>query len=240
MVPAMPYSVEVAKRRLHGLIRWTANHYAVPGNPKLNRDDLEAEGLLMLVECCQKFPEGQQRFIRYFKRSWYNRLRDLSRDERRQKRRGITVELDEAFSKAHVRPEAGSDTLKKLKPYLSHRICATNSVTAYQLLNELVEPSEAVSEYAWREFCRKNKLHGQGRRVKDIHKFRITERHVQKALGLSRQQVLLGRQDAKDAYLLLAHTKRGVSADAKEGSSKTGQEKQKGFRVRSGRGGKHL
>jgi len=172
------YDTKVALRRFQGLIKWVARHYAVLGNYKLSEQDLEGEGYLVLVRCCRSFPEGEFRFARYFKSALYNHLKDLIRNERRVKREGITVELVEAFGIPDTNPrlrETLDEILEELRLHLTER--------SYQFLQQLAEPSPQVMEFAWREFCRRNKLHSQGLSVGGYKRFRVKPRHIRKVFG---------------------------------------------------------
>lgn len=188
------YDVPVALRRLHGLIRWCARKYSVLGNPKLSREDLEGEGLLVLVQCCQSFPDGEVRFSRYFKKAWYNRLKTILRDENRLKRKGFTVELDETTHRLPVVfPEVVDDMLSH---FMKHHL--TPKTAAF--IAQLMDPDKEVSEYAWRDFCRKHKLYSLGQRVYKPKRFRIRQRHVRKVLGISRKEAKLALTEARRSY----------------------------------------
>ena len=177
------YDIGVALRRFKGLIKWASHKYGISGSYNLSPAELEAEGLLLLVQCCRGFPEGQVHFARYFKRAWYNRLQQLHSIRHRKKREGVEVELDLALNvisanNADDEMERMRSKAQLLYPQLSSR--------ARRFLQELLEPSEEVIEYAWRDFCRRNHLHSRGLRVADWSKFRIKFRHVRGALGMSR------------------------------------------------------
>ena len=173
------YDIGVALRRFKKLINWTA--YKFSYRLKMDFDDLQAEGFLTLVECCREFPPGQTRFARYFKRAWYNRLHDFHRRLMFQKRQGIEVELKEAsflaFEKRDDFYEKVKSRYQELHPLLSN--------DAKKLLCALIEPTQEIVEYAYVDFCRKNKLLSQGQRVVGAKKFRIRLRHIRKVLGLS-------------------------------------------------------
>lgn len=176
------YDVGVALRRFKGLIKWAARKYEVIGNYSMSAADLEAELLLLLVQCCRGFPEGQVLFARYFKRALYNRLQQLRAVGHRQKRYGTDVELGEALELPM--PEESEDWNRiRIK---ANKLLPVLSLGAQKFLKELLEPSEETVEYAWRDFCRKNKLHSQGLRTTGWNKFRIKFRHIRGALGMSR------------------------------------------------------
>jgi len=189
------YSIEVALRRFRGLIRWTSRKYSVLGNFRLSREDLEAEGLLVLVKCCRDFPEGEVRFTRYFKRAWYNRLKDMISTERTEKRTGLTVELLEAFGIPDLYAASYERLFEKLEVL---RSCLTPR--SFRFLQQLAEPSEFVVEYAWREFCRRNRLHAQGQSVYGYRKFRVRSKHVRKALGMSSEEAQEALREIRVVY----------------------------------------
>jgi hypothetical protein len=176
------YDVGVALRRFKGLIKWAARKYEISGNYSMSARDLEAEGLLLLVQCCRGFPEGQILFARYFKRALYNRLQQLHATNHRQKRQGIEVELGEALELPTLEE---SEDWKRIR-MKANVLLPVLSPTAQRFLKELLEPSESTVEFAWRDFCRKNKLHSQGLRTTGWSKFRIKFRHIRGALGMSR------------------------------------------------------
>jgi hypothetical protein len=182
----MPYDVGVALRRFKNLIRWAANHYAKPGHFRRSKEELEAEGLLILVQCCRDFPDGEMFFARYFKRSLYNRLRDLSRFDRTWSRDGFEVELTEAANvsqKQVVDPflEIVSEKAEHLYPLLNRE--------ARRFLRALIDPPTPVCQFAWMEFCRRNKLVSQGQKVRDAKRFRIKLRHIRQYLGMNTSDV---------------------------------------------------
>lgn len=182
----MPYDVGVALRRFKNLIRWAANHYAMPGHFRRSKEELEAEGLLILVQCCRDFPDGQIFFARYFKRSLYNKLRDLSRFDRTHSRDGFEVELAEAENvkqKQVTDPflEMVKDKAVDLYPYLTPE--------ARRFLRTLINPPLPVCQFAWMDFCRKNKLISQGQKVKDAKRFRVRLRHICQYLGMDSSDV---------------------------------------------------
>lgn len=193
------YDIGVALRRFRKLIKWTARKYAVQGNFRMSPEDLEAEGLLILVQCCRAFPEGQFYFARYFKRAWYNKLQKLIRFGLQEKRVGIEVDLE--FAEEIPPPEYDTKFLERiqaqaieLNPYLSSE--------ARMLLKTLIEPSEEVMEYAWRDFCRKQKLRSQGLHVRGAKKFRIRIRHIRGSLKMSRERMREVVKEIRSAYLL--------------------------------------
>jgi len=177
------YDVGVALRRFRGLIRYTARKYSVETNFRMSQKDLEAEGLLTLVQCCRAFPEGQIHFSRYFKRAWNNRLKKLLRFNMRKKRQGFEVNLElasELVAPTKKETEVSERIVERanvLYPFLSR--------DAKKFLQILIEPSGEVMETAWRDYCRKNKLHSQGVNFRGWKMFRIHLRHIREALSLS-------------------------------------------------------
>jgi RNA polymerase sigma factor (sigma-70 family) len=181
------YNVSKALEKYRGLIRWTARKYTTSGNFRMSVKDLEAEGLLILVKCCRSFPEGQGRFGRYFKRAWYNHLKTMIRFGRWQKRTGKEVEIDAAIE---LTPQESVDQkffermrtrANELNPYLSQE--------ARRFLRMLVEPSEEVMDFAWRDYCRKRKLLSQGAKVLGGKKFRIRIRHIRGTMGVTNRRM---------------------------------------------------
>lgn len=179
------YDIGVAIRRFRTLIKWVAVKRAIPGHPKLSSSDLEAEGYLILVRCCQSFPEGETQFARYFKRAFYNHLRDIFRDEFRKKRVHFQVDLSEAMAEPYQASSLGEE-IESLRPMLSER--------AHTLLQQLADPGQAVIQCAYLEFLRRNKLRQQGMRISGYKYCRIRLRHIRKALGWS-------RAECKEAFL---------------------------------------
>lgn len=167
-----------ALKQYRGLIKWIARRYAVLGNFRLSQQDLEAEGYLVLVKCCRRFPRHREGFDGYFKTSLYNHIKTLITTERRDKRMGINVELEEAVELAREESLVKLTLKEKIESIRSHL-----STFAYRLLQELLEPSPQVVEFARREFLRRNKLHSLGISVGGYRKFRIRERHIRKVFG---------------------------------------------------------
>jgi hypothetical protein len=134
-----------AHRKFCRLIRSVSYHYSHRNNFRLSQEDLEAEGMLVLVRCCRDFPKGKTYFTRYFKRSLYSHLIDLHRFEKQQKRRGYIVPLDEIqqqVASSHLSPYA--NMALSIAPLLSSR--------ARTFLQTLVFPPIGLSEYAWKHY----------------------------------------------------------------------------------------
>jgi hypothetical protein len=178
------YDVGVALRRHRMLIKWTAWRWRLA--LKMSFEDLEAEGLLLLVDCCRTFPVGQTRFSRYFKRAWYRRLKRFYRDSRALKRQGVEVELEDASTTA-IQPDS-SDFIERV--WLRyHEISSLLSPDARRLLQALIDPPSQVYEEAWRDFCRKNKLRSLGQGVTGDRRFRVRLTHIRRALGMSSRRM---------------------------------------------------
>lgn len=180
----MAYNTDVALRRFKNLIHWAARHYAIPGHFRRSSEELEAEGLLILVQCCEEFPDGQIYFARYFKRALYNRLRDLSRFDRTWSRDGVEVQLGEADSW----PQNRDDFLYRMHER-AEVLYPVLSCEARMFLQILLDPPIQVSEFAWRDFCRRNKLLSQGQDVRGAKSFRIKLRHIRGYLGMTSADV---------------------------------------------------
>lgn len=142
-------------------------------------EDVEAEGFLVLVYCCREFPEGQKYFSRYFKRLWYNKIKNMYRHQRFQKRQGQEVELEQALSIPDTVDAFGRMKLKY------EEICPLLSQDARKLLVELLEPSAQTVEVAYQDFCRRNRLNVQGQPVTGHKNFRIRLRHIRRVIGMS-------------------------------------------------------
>lgn len=171
------YDIGVALRRFKPLIRWTAwRSYRKLHMPF---EDVEAEGFLVLVYCCREFPEGQKYFSRYFKRLWYNKIKNMYRHQRFQKRQGQEVELEQALSIPNTVDAFGRMRLKY------EEICPLLSQDARKLLVELLEPSAQTVEVAYQDFCRRNRLNVQGQPVTGHKNFRIRLRHIRRVIGMS-------------------------------------------------------
>ena len=191
------YDIHVALRSFRGLIRWTARKYSVPGDVRLSRSDLEAEGLLVLVKCCRAYPENQTMFARYFKRAWYNHLKMMFRDIHRKKRTGYVVGLLDAESIPQI---AETEWVSERMTLLHSRL----SSTAYQFLQLLVNPTEEVVNCAWVDFCRKSKLRSLGIRSSGSRKFRVKVVHVRRALAMS-------GTETKDVLREIRHVGRSIT-----------------------------
>jgi DNA-directed RNA polymerase specialized sigma24 family protein len=178
----MSYDIGVALRRFKPLIRWTAWRFSQNKNFYMTFEDIESEGFLTLVECCRDFPIGEVRFARYFKRSWYNRLKDLHRYRTMQKRQGFEVELK--YAEALPERSADSEFFERMKSKYEE-IYPSLSDDARRLLQNLLEPCSEIYEEAYRDFCRKNKLHSLGQSVTGYRKFRVRMKHIRKVLGMS-------------------------------------------------------
>lgn len=183
----MAYDVGVALRRFKSLIRWTSWRASQNRALKMAFEDLEAEGFLTLVECCRSFPEGQIHFARYFKRAWYNKLKNFYRTTRWQKNQGIEVELDHAAA-IPEQDSSNQEFLERMKSRYEE-INPLLSDDAKRLLELLLEPTAELSMYAWQDFCRKNKLRSQGKNVTGDKSFRIRTRHIRGVLKMTRRRL---------------------------------------------------
>ncbi|SRR6266576_207389 len=178
------YDVAVALRRFKPLIRWTAWKASQNKNLRMAFEDVEAEGFLALVECCREFPEGEVRFARYFKRSWYNRLKTMYRYQNFKKRQGVEVELENAAQL----PVEQDHFLQRMRSRYEE-ICPLLSNDAKRLLETLLDPPQEVIEQAYRDFCRRNKLYSLGQPVSGHKKFRVRLRHIKSFLGMSHSRM---------------------------------------------------
>jgi len=174
------YDVGKGLRRFKKLIKFTAHKYGIRGHFQMSPEEIEAEGYLTLVDCCRKFPKGQIRFGWYFKRAWNNRLIELRRSGMFKKRQGFEVDLE----LAEVVPVPTSEVWDNIKSK-AEVLMPLLSRDAQCFLRELLEPSREVEEFAWREFCRRNKLHDQGFNVFGWNRFRIRLRHIRGALNMT-------------------------------------------------------
>lgn len=173
------YDIGVALRRFKPLIRWTAYRFSY--RLKMDYEDVEAEGFLTLVECCRNFPPGQTRFARYFKRAWYNRLRDFNRRNMFLKRQGFEVELTHAT----ILPTTPQNEFLERMKSRYQEICPLLSNDAKRLCVALLEPPQEVFSEAYKEHCRRQKLLSQGQQVHGAKKFRIRLKHIRNVLGMS-------------------------------------------------------
>jgi hypothetical protein len=148
---------------------------------------VEAEGFLTLVICCREFPDDRKRseFKLYFKRSWYNRLKDMNRHRLYLKRAGIEVDLDQAVHVPEVSERAEFlermwGRYDEINPLLSD--------SARRLLLMLLDPTPATS-IAYEDFLRKQRLYERGESVTGHKRFRIKLRHIRKALAMSSREM---------------------------------------------------
>lgn len=201
------YDVSVALRRFKPLIRWVARHYANPNSYRMSQEDIEAEGLMTLVNCCQKFPDTEIYFARFFKRSLYNRVKKLHSYTRRLKRQGVNVSLDDLDpekkfyegARTHKLPEqlkvapayaaAHSDFLERMQARVAE-VTPYLSADAARFLQMLVNPNEEeITRHAWMEFCRRNKLRSLGIDGPSCNKFRVKKRHIGIVLQMTSTQM---------------------------------------------------
>jgi len=187
------YDFGVALRRNRKLIGFLARKYAVRGHYSLSRDDLEAEGLLCLVTCCREFPQTEVRFSRYFKRSLANRFQNLFRLNRQHKRQGVEVRLESVKTlPVRIAPNIWIQQALNIEPFLAE--------PAKKFLSAVLHPPAEVYEFAWRDFCRRNKLHSQGLQVSGWRTFRIRPRHIRGGLRMSAADVRLLVREIRDVY----------------------------------------
>jgi len=192
-----------ALKQYRGLIKWIARRYAVLGNFRLSQQDLEAEGYLVLVRCCRRFPKNRAGFDGYFKTSLYNHVKTLISTERRDKRMGISVDLEEASELAKEESLVKVSLQEKVES-----IRTRLSPLSYSLLQELIEPSPQVIEFARREFLRRNKLHSLGISVGGYRKFRVKIRHIRKVFGWSTDECNRAMSEIRRVYSSQLHHRR--------------------------------
>jgi hypothetical protein len=165
------YSPKKATKRFQNLIKFIARRYCVNGHFRLSREDLIAEGMLVLVRCCQDFPEGEVHFGRYFKRSLYNHVDKLRRFDRQTKRLGFTVPLDKAMLMA--KPEEKPVYLNRCLEIAPH---VSPKAREYLLTLALWPPQ--LCEYAYKQISKTKKISG-------LKKVRIKTKHIRGYLGLT-------------------------------------------------------
>jgi hypothetical protein len=192
------YDIAIALKRFRPLIKWVARHNANPYYYKMAREDLEAEGLLTLVQCCQQFPKGEIRFARFFKKSLYNRIKKLVRYSRCIKRQGVEVDLDSIEHLA--KPSRDTEFIEQIQKRVGE-ILPYLSPESARFLRALVNPNdEATSHEAWKELCRRNKLRTLGIRTSNVRKFRVEERHFKRALRMNTNDVNEAIREIQSVY----------------------------------------
>lgn len=204
----MLYDVSLALRRFRKLIKFTARKYSCRGNFRLGIEEIEAEGYLTLVQCCRSFPDGQRRFGWYFKRAWNNRLRKLIRYGFQQKRQGIEVDLELAFDIPVETEAVASDFWERMTDQATD-IMPLLSDDSRRLLQLLIKPSEEVVEYAWRDFCRKNRLHAQGVHAPGWRYFRVKPRHIRGVLHMNWGQMQKAMREIRSSHYVLKNRTGG-------------------------------
>src|ERR1700690_3094551 len=135
------YKISKAMREYKPLIKWVAFKYSKC--TKTAPDDLEAESILMLVKCCQRFKHGN--FEHFFKRSMYNNLKKMIRRVRCKMRQGLEVDLEYAavLPSSHVSDYAEmiQDRVDQIMPYLSKE--------SARFLEMLINPTMEVNWQAY-------------------------------------------------------------------------------------------
>lgn len=178
------YPIRKALRRYRRLIKFTARKYSVRGHFRLAAEEIEAEGYLTLVRCCRYYGKRERRrgilFGWYFKRAWNNQLIKLRRFDLQLKRQGFEVDLEHADDI----PVPSSEVWERIKSKADD-LMPRLSAESRQFLRELLEPSGEVMEFAYKDFCRRRRLHVQGVKTSGWNSFRIELRHIRGALDMS-------------------------------------------------------
>lgn len=168
-------SFQQSKRKFENLIKYIARKYSVPGHFRLSREELIAEGELVLVRCWNDFPYGTTEFDSYFKTALYNRIKRLHRFGVQLKREGEEVPIEEALFLRRVDAEI---------PYLDEALLVFPhiSVKARRLLCTLLFSPPALSYYAYLDLQKRQKTFA-------APEYRIAARHIRGFLNLTPRQL---------------------------------------------------
>jgi hypothetical protein len=179
-------SFQKAKRKFENLIKFIARRYSVPGHFRLSREELIAEGELVLVRCWNDFPYGTIEFDSYFKTALYNRIKELHRFRAQIKREGEEVSIEEALHLQKVNPEIPYlDEALLVFPYISPK--------ARRLLCTLLFSPPALSYYAYLDLQKRQKTFA-------APECRIAARHIRGFLNLTPRQMDGLVREVRDAY----------------------------------------
>lgn len=216
------YDIRRALKKFHRLIKWVAYQYSNQRNYLMEYEDLEAEGLLVLVKCCDEFPEselelpdGETRFAHYFKRALYNKMKKFIRHSNYKKRVGQVTSLEamtderEDYEGNHYTDKDFPERLKvyqrteseKFMELMRDRIDVISpylSEDSARLLQMLVNPNDGEVLLQARKDWKKK------RRLKKSQKFRVRWKHVRGILNMSTMEVSTAIREIKTTNQLLS------------------------------------
>jgi hypothetical protein len=91
-------------------------------------------------------------------------------------------------------------------------------------MEAIIDPGEEVTETAWRDFCRRNKLNSMGILVQGWKKFVIKPRHIRQAMSISVADARRYLQEIRSVYTRL---KGGLNEKCrKKEKAQQGQERE--------------
>lgn len=207
------YDINRAMRKMRPLVKQMARKHAVSGSTRMGREDLEAEGMLVLMKCCKKFSSGN--FEHYFARAFRNYIDKIRTYGNRPMRRAVeeipiefledqerigmqhrynthTGIFKETFlqSQRFVRDQNEQRVVEDLQRR-AKRLLPLLSSGAVRLLQMVVDPRHTAEaeQQAYHEFLRRKHLRALGIRCPGRDQFRLKKRHFQKALGMNSSEL---------------------------------------------------
>lgn len=169
-----------------------AGRFSLTGHYLLNREDLEAEGRLLLAKMAYRIEvDTFGDFERLYVRSLKNRIISLARMARAQSRHAIEIDIADAIQLAG--PERLEESYMRAK--LSHAQ-EMLSPEAYRLMSEFLDPSHHTMGIALADWRRMRHLHQTGARRFGPRGL-ITLSAVSRALCLSGDQLQAALSEAR-------------------------------------------
>lgn len=163
-------------------------------------DDLYQEGMIKLYDCWVKWcvdPEKNKdmdEFGAIFKKSLFRAVQKVS------SKQPECIDLEDAVMENITADMNVDDTVERMyrEKGMAHLKDMLTSPVAKELLQELIEPSNATLYEVWADRKRKEMIKSQGKRVNIPKDNTIRMKHIQRALGITTKQYDLAISEIRD------------------------------------------
>lgn len=158
------------EKKLRPYINYACNQFS-QGFTHLETNDLKQEVMIKLIELSEQLKQlDQEEFEAIFKKSVYNLLRNIYREERR---------------KESTIPSYNGTTWSDNNELYIEEISLRLTPTQAKIFELILNPDEELIEIVMKYFIKKNKEKDQGKLVMNANQIRLKAIHLAERLNLS-------------------------------------------------------
>lgn len=173
---------------INNYIKYAAKNVASSSNMdgSLSAEDLYQEGVLLLVQCYNKYKQKeQQEFNALFKASLWRHIR-----KKANRVSIITVDIEEAYDLGYTEDNVEKMFMEYGMKQLMELLC--EEPVAMAILKELIEPSPRTLWEMKMDTARKETLRAQGKKVNVPQNNKVKMLHIKRSLGITQKHFDLG------------------------------------------------